>query len=334
VKLPIPLEFAPMEARLVDAIPRDAGWQYEPKWDGFRCLAFRDGTDIALQSKSGQPLARYFPEIVAALATLDAQRFVLDGEIVIPLGDALSFDDLLQRIHPAASRVTKLAREHPGTFLIFDLLVGDDGTSLVDVALRERRAELERFARRHIASDHPRLRLSPATEKTERVDDWYARVGGALDGVVAKRLDASYRSGERDAVVKVKVIRSADCIVGGYRLAERGDNLGSLLLGLYDDAGHLDYVGFTSGFNAIEKRAVLERLQAFHGDASFDGKIPGGPYARPDLYRRYDASAAVSLTAVLWVRCSYERRRSHRERCVGRSRRCSRRPGNDPARQD
>jgi ATP-dependent DNA ligase len=276
--LPIPFELAPMEARLVAQIPREAGFQYEPKWDGFRCLAFCNGDDIRLQSKSGQPLERYFPEIVARLRALHVSSAVLDGELVVTAGDALAFDVLLQRIHPAASRVTKLARERPATYLLFDMLLGDDGESLLDAPLHERRARLERFAASHVPTDDARLRLSPATRELAIVDDWYARVGGALDGVVAKRLDAPYRAGERDAAVKIKAIRSADCIVGGYRVTESG-TLGSLLLGLYDDDGRLDYVGFTSGYSAPEKRALLARLQPLHAaaEASFDGRAPGGP---------------------------------------------------------
>ena len=266
-----------MEARLVEAIPREADYQYEPKWDGFRCLAFCDGDDVRLQSKSGQPLERYFPEIVARLRALEIASVVLDGELVVAAGVALAFDELLQRIHPAASRVAKLAQERPATYLIFDILLDVDGASLLETPLRERRERLERFASRHVPPHDARLRLSPATRDLATVDDWYARVGGALDGVVAKRLDAPYRAGERDAVVKVKAIRSADCIVGGYRLTENR-TLGSLLLGLYDDDGLLDYVGFTSGYSATEKRALLERLQPLHAGAtaSFDGRAPGG----------------------------------------------------------
>ena len=275
--LPIPLDLEPMEARLVEAIPSDPGWQFEPKWDGFRCLAFRDGDEVALRSKSGQPFERYFPEIVERLRALDARRFVLDGELVVPAGEALSFDDLLQRIHPAASRVARLARETPATFLVFDLLVDEYGESLLDVPLRDRRLRLEAFAARQIATGDPRVRLSPATYERTTVDAWYARVGGALDGVVAKRADAAYRAGLRDGVVKVKAIRSADCVVGGYRLSERGDAVGSLLLGLYAADGRLDYVGFTSGFSAAEKRAVLARLRPLDAKASFEGRTPGGP---------------------------------------------------------
>lgn len=296
-----------MEARLVDEIPRDAGWQYEPKWDGFRCLAFRSGEDVALQSKSGTALGRYFPEIVASLLALDAEQFVLDGELVVPCGDALSFDDLLQRIHPAASRVERLSRETPATYLVFDLLAEENGAVHIDEALEGRRQRLERFFSCYVAANdpqrtpspadartlpspddvrttqsasggnmNPRLRLSPATRDRATVDGWFARVGGALDGIVAKRLAAPYRAGERDAVVKVKAIRSADCVIGGYRTSE-GGVLGSLLLGLYDDQGRLDYVGFTSGFSQGQKRELLTRLRPLDAPSSFDGRTPGGP---------------------------------------------------------
>ncbi len=274
--LPVPLDLSPMEARLVDAIPRDAGWQYEPKWDGFRCLAFRDGEEIALQSKSGTPLARYFPEIVERLRALEASRFVIDGELVVPRGDTLSFDDLLQRIHPAASRVARLARETPATYLIFDLLADGNATPYLDRPLEQRRTLLEGFAERFFGGDDARLRLSPATRESATVDDWFARVGGALDGVIAKRVGAPYRAGERDAAVKIKAIRSADCVLGGYRASVR-DGIGSLLLGLYDGGGRLDYVGFTSGFSVAEKRALLEQLRPLHAEVSFDGRAPGGP---------------------------------------------------------
>ena len=276
MNLAVPLDTAPMETRLVERIPEGDGWQYEPKWDGFRCIAFRDGDELALRSKSGQPFERYFPEIVEALLALRATRFVLDGELVVPSGAALSFDDLLQRIHPAASRVARLAKESPATYLLFDVLA-IDGTSLLDEPLERRRAALERFAQANVAPDDLRLRLSPATRERAVVDDWYRRVGGALDGIVAKRIDAPYRSGLRDAAVKVKAIRSADCVVGGYRVAESGDAIGSLLLGLYDDEGRLDYVGFTSGFAAAEKAKLLARLRPLATETSFTGRAPGGP---------------------------------------------------------
>jgi ATP-dependent DNA ligase len=265
-----------MEARVAAQIPRGPQWQYEPKWDGFRCVAFRDGAEIRMRSKAGQPLDRYFPEIAERLKALGAQRFVLDGELIVPAGSGLSFDDLLQRIHPAASRVAKLARESPARYVVFDLLL-DDGGALLDTPLRERRPRLEAFAKRYVPADDPRIGLSPATLDAAQVDEWFAAGGGALDGVIAKRLDEPYGAGTRDAMLKIKAIRSADCVVGGYRLAESGDAIGSLLLGLYDDAGQLDYVGFTSGFSSAEKRALLERLQPLRSKSSFTGRTPGGP---------------------------------------------------------
>src|SRR6478735_10309525 len=189
-----PLE--PMEALSVDEIPTGDQWQYEPKWDGFRCIAFRNGNKIELQSKSGQPLARYFPDLVAALLKLKAKRFVLDGEIVIPIAGRLSFDDLLLRIHPAASRVKKLAAEHPATYIVFDLLADERGKSLLAKTLVERRPKLEQFAKRYFKG-HEEIRLSPATKRLVQAKKWLGSAGGNLDGIIAKRLDLPYRSGER-----------------------------------------------------------------------------------------------------------------------------------------
>ena len=276
MKLPLALDYPPMEARTVENIPDGPGWQYEPKWDGFRCLVFRNGDEIKLRSKSGQPLERYFPEIVEALRALESERFVLDGELVVASGDALSFDDLLLRIHPAASRVAKLARELPATFLVFDLLVDARNHSLVDEPLSERRPQLEAFAERYFPK-RGRVRLSPASTRRKTVDTWFERVGGALDGIVAKRLDALYASGKREAMVKVKAIRTADCVVGGFRYAKNSRVVGSLLLGLYDDEGLLHYVGFTSAYTAAERKALLEKLKPLEASSSFTGNSPGGP---------------------------------------------------------
>jgi ATP-dependent DNA ligase len=273
----VPLELEPMEARSVADIPRGEGWQYEPKWDGFRCLAFRDGDEIALRSKSGQPFERYFPEIVERLRTLAARRFVLDGELIVPAGESVSFDDLLQRIHPAASRVAKLAREHPARYMLFDLPGADDGSSLLALPLARRRAALERFARTFVPRADPRLELSPVTTDPERALAWLSASGATCDGVVAKRLDAPYAAGSRDAMLKIKRIRTADCVVAGFRPNDAGDAIGSLLLGLYEEGGALDYVGFTSGFSAAEKRELLERLRPLRSEASFTGRTPGGP---------------------------------------------------------
>ena len=204
-----------MEAKSVDEIPTGGEWQYEPKWDGFRCVAFREGDEIYLQSKAGQPLARYFPDIVAALGQLSAKRFILDGELVIPVDGALVFDELQLRLHPAASRVQKLAAAHPAMMVAFDLLADADGKSLMALPLRERRKRLEAFASEHLKPKSA-IRLSPATMKLATAQKWFDKVGGDLDGVIAKQIDAAYASGERTAMVKVKQIRTVDCVIGGF----------------------------------------------------------------------------------------------------------------------
>ncbi len=275
----IPFGYPPMEMRSVSDVPVGPQWQYEPKWDGFRCLAYRDGREVALQSKAGQPLGRYFPEIVDALGRLKTKRFVLDGELVVPFAGALSFDALQQRIHPAASRVAMLAKKTPAWYLVFDLL-DEDGHDLVELPLSERRARLETFARQF---DGETLRLSPATRDRAVVDDWFARVGGALDGVIAKRADAAYASGTRDAAVKVKRTRTADCVIGGFRYAKGSTSqIGSLLLGLYDDDGLLDYIGFCSAFSAEDKRALMQRVKPHIGEPGFTGGAPDSAPSRWD----------------------------------------------------
>jgi ATP-dependent DNA ligase len=264
-----------MEARVADALPEGSDWQYEPKWDGFRCLAFRDGASITLMSKSGQPLTRYFPEVVAALKARKATRFVLDGEIVVPVDGALSFDALLQRIHPAASRVAKLSAETPAVFRVFDLLVDARGTDLTEHPLADRRARLEKFAATHLARGSG-VELSPATRHITQARKWLAGHDGT-DGVMAKRLDAAYASGERTAMLKIKRKRTADCVVGGFRYASKGKLVGSLLLGLYDDAGILHHVGFTSSFTAEERKQITAKVEKLKGGEGFTGRAPGGP---------------------------------------------------------
>lgn len=276
MSLPLALSYPPMEAKLVHDLPTGAEWQYEPKWDGFRCLAFRDGDRIDLMSKAGKPLARYFPDLVEVLATVKAKRFVLDGEIVIPHEGSLSFDELLLRIHPAKSRVLKLAEERPASLVMFDLLVDADGESLVDLPLADRRAALEQFVAKFIVKQ-PRLQLSPSTTRMVTVKRWFRSVGGGLDGVIAKRLDLPYQSGARDGMRKMKNIRSAECVVGGFRYASKGEVLGSLLLGLYDDGGLLHHVGFTSNVPTSEKAAVTARLEKLVEAPGFTGQAPGGP---------------------------------------------------------
>jgi ATP-dependent DNA ligase len=264
-----------MELESASEIPAGDDWLYEPKWDGFRALSYRDGDEIVIESKSAKRLDRYFPEVVAALSSLAAPRFVLDGELAIPAGEGFSFDDLLQRIHPAASRIRRLAAEFPARYVVFDLLVDERGHALADRPLAERRAALEAFAARYFT--RPDIVLSPATRSRAEAQTWLASADATRDGVVAKRLSFTYRSGERTGGVKVKRLRTADCVVGGYRPNATRHGVGSLLLGLYDADGEFDYVGFTSGFSAEEKRALLPRLRALHAESSFTRRAPGGP---------------------------------------------------------
>ena len=265
----------PMEARTEAELPHGLGWQYEPKWDGFRCLAIRDGNSVELLSRSGKPLARYFPDMVAALKALKPRRFILDGELAIPVGDILSFDALQLRLHPAASRVNKLAAETPSILIAFDLLQTPRGVDLRDRPLSERRKQLEAF---FVAlGEVPALRLSPASARRAEAERWLKRAGGgALDGVVAKRLDEPYKSGER-AMVKVKCLRTADCVVGGFRYATNRRLVGSLLLGLFNEQGKLDHVGFTSGIADDKREALTRKVEALKGGPGFTGDAPGGP---------------------------------------------------------
>jgi ATP-dependent DNA ligase len=276
VDLPIAPPFPPMEAKLVAEIPSGEGWLYEPKWDGFRCLAFRSGDEVLLQSKAGQPLGRYFPEMVEALRKLPGQRFVLDGEIAILREGRLSFDDLLMRIHPAESRIRKLSRETPATYLVFDLLVDDHGHALQEQPLWQRRKLLEAFFRK--LPKGGMVRLSPVSLDRAQAQRWMTELGvSGFDGVVAKKLDASYASGERSAMHKVKRMRTADCVVGGFRWAQKGGEVGSLLLGLYGDDGLLHHVGFTSSFKAEQRKELKSVLRPLVGGAGFTGNAPGGP---------------------------------------------------------
>ena len=265
-----------MEALSVDAIPVGANWQYEPKWDGFRCLVFKDGSAVELQSKSGQPLARYFPEVVEHVRSVPARVFVLDGEIVVPVDGQLSFDDLLQRIHPAERRIRKLAQERPAVLIVFDLLVDPSGRSLVDRPLRERRQALEAFAREKLAAVK-NVQVSPETTDVKVARGWLRMAGGSLDGIVAKRVDLEYRSGDRTGMQKVKRHRTADCVVGGFRYASKARVIGSLLLGLYDRDGLLHHVGFAAAFPASTRKALLAKVRPLIKPPGFTGQAPGGP---------------------------------------------------------
>jgi len=282
LRLPVTPPFPPMEAKSVPSIPVGEEWQYEPKWDGFRCLAFRDGNKVALQSKSGQPLGRYFPELTQMFLELTPTQFVLDGEIIIEREGRLSFDDLLMRIHPAESRIRRLSQEAPATFLAFDLLVDAQNISLLERSLKRRRNKLEGFLKFAIPMKNTRLRdriqLSPATTSYATATAWMRDLAGAgFDGVVAKLLNEPYHSSDRAAMQKIKRAKTADCVVGGFRWAAKGGQVGSLLLGLYDDDGLLHHVGFTSGFRADERQELKLILKPYMGGSGFTGRAPGGP---------------------------------------------------------
>jgi len=263
-----------MEARLVDELPDEGTWQFEPKWDGFRCLAFRNGAKAELRAKSGKPLTRYFPEIVAVLKAVKAKQFVVDGELLIPQGATLSFDALQMRLHPAQSRIDKLSHETPAILMLFDMLEDTNGTSLMDAMLAERRRSLETF---HNGTKSERLKISPYSRKLADAKKWLSRAGrGALDGVIAKPLNQPYLPEER-AMLKVKCLRTADCVVGGFRYAAGSKDIGSLLLGLYNDDGKLDHVGFTSGIAKKDQAALKKKLAPLRGGEGFTGDAPGGP---------------------------------------------------------
>jgi ATP-dependent DNA ligase len=282
IDLPIHPPFPPMEARNAAHLPESGDWIYEPKWDGFRGLAFRQADEVLLQSKAGQPLGRYFPELVAALRELPQKEFVLDGEIVILSEGHLDFNALLQRIHPAESRIRRLSKETPVTFLCFDLLLDGNDKVLSDKPLQARKAKLQEFF-----AEIPKngtVRLSPATRDLNVAQRWMnnlATVG--FDGVVAKVADEPYHSGDRKAMVKVKRLRTADCVVGGFRYATKGGVVGSLLLGLHDSEGKLNHVGFTSSFTAEARAKLLDTLKPLIVDENkgpgigFNGNAPGGP---------------------------------------------------------
>jgi ATP-dependent DNA ligase len=272
--LAVPLTTQTMEAKSIAAIPPDAGWQFEPKWDGFRSLVFRAKDRVEIRSRSGTSLNRYFPEVVAMFESLPVPQFVLDGELIICDGDHSSFDTLQQRLHPAASRVIKLSRETPATFEAFDCLMDADGRSLLTKPLTERREALESLVARF--GRVKRLRLSTYTRSAKTAERWLQKSGGALDGVVGKRLDDHYRSGER-AMIKIKKLRTADCVVGGFRYRTGSRDVGSLLLGLYNPQGKLDHVGFTSSLPRSEGASLARKLRSKIQPPGFTGKAPGAP---------------------------------------------------------
>jgi ATP-dependent DNA ligase len=253
-----------MLSRSAEALPDGDGWQFEPKWDGFRTLVFRDGDEIVLQSRDSRPMNRYFPELVEPLAVALPELCVLDGEIVIVGPNGLEFEALLLRIHPAESRVKMLAAQSPASYVAWDLLaLGDE--DLREVSLAERRKRLEEV----IGAAKPPVHLSPATLDRKLAEDWFQRFEGAgLDGVMAKRLDAPYRAGER-TMIKVKHARTADCVVAGFRWHKNGKGtmIGSLLLGLYDDSGTLHHVGVSAAFKEAYRKELVQELAPLRENA-------------------------------------------------------------------
>jgi ATP-dependent DNA ligase len=296
----------PMETRQIQTIPEGQEWSYEPKWDGFRCLAFRDGDAIEFQSKSGESLTRYFPEIVAALAAARSEQFVVDGELLIASGAASDFDALLQRIHPAESRVRKLATETPAAYVLFDLLL-EGNNALYQQKLRARRERLDAFVERNFAGDQT-IRLSAVTDDIELARRWLGGELARLDGVIAKR-DVPYAFGSRDAVMKIKRSYTADCVVGGFRASADG-SIASLLLGLYDDAGLLHHVGFVGSMSAPERRRAAELLRPIVEPPGFTGAAPGGP----SRWRRAENAQWFPVQPKIVVEVAFDHVTGHRFR--------------------
>ena len=295
----LPTTTEAMEAKSVDALPTGSGWQFEPKWDGFRCLAFKADDGVELLAKSGKSLSRYFPEMLGALRRAPVRDFVLDGELAIPVGDSLSFAALQDRLHPAESRVRKLAAATPALLILFDCLFTDACGTTLQAPLHERRQVLEQIAGQ-LGRAH-RVRLSPCTPDRDEAQRWLDRTHGALDGVIAKRLDAPYAPGKRE-MLKIKRLRTADCVVGGFRYARGTREVGSLLLGLYNDEGKLDHVGFTSAISNAERPAVTTRLEALTGGTGFTGDAPGSP----SRWATVESAAWEKLRPELVVEVTYD----------------------------
>jgi ATP-dependent DNA ligase len=261
VALPLQPPIKPQLARSAKDLPEGEGWRYEPKYDGFRTIAFRDGDRVELQSRGGKPMNRYFPEVEEQLLAMPADRVVIDGEMVVTVDGVQEFDLLSQRIHPAASRVEKLSKETPAVFHAFDLLAEGD-ESLLDLPYDERRARLE-------ALDLSPVRLTPITADAVEARQWLT---GRSEGAIAKQADAPYLPGERKGMVKIKRVRTADCVVAAFRFGKKEGTVGSLILGLYDDSGELRIVGHTSSFGAKEKRELLDLLEPYRTHESGSGE--------------------------------------------------------------
>ena len=252
VSLPLSSPIKPQLARSAKELPEGEGWRYEPKWDGFRTIAFRDGDEVELQSRGGKPMNRYFPDVVDLVRAMPVDRAVLDGEMIVVVDGVQEFDLLSQRIHPAASRVERLAKEMPAAYVAFDLLALDDET-LLDLPYDERR-------RRLAALDLGPVELTPVTDDSAAAGQWLT---GVSEGVIAKQGAASYLPGERKGMVKIKRVRTADCVVAAFRFGKEPDTVGSLILGMYGDDGELHVVGHTSGFTAKQKRELIGFLEPY-----------------------------------------------------------------------
>jgi ATP-dependent DNA ligase len=265
----------PMEALLVDRLPEGKDWRYEPKWDGFRCLAYKQNKTVTLRSKSGKPLERYFPDIVSILERLAAKNCALDGELLVEGDSGYSFSDLQMRLHPAASRVNMLAQQQPATFLIFDILETEKDGDVMSARLSERRLILENFWKKYCSREKV-VKLSPQTDSINEAMKWLHSSGWFIDGIVAKKSTDVYLPGER-VMQKYKPIRTADCVVGGFRYGSDSKEVGSLLLGLYDEEGRLNHVGFTSGIPKADRPSLTKKLEKLIHEPGFTGNAPGAP---------------------------------------------------------
>ena len=280
MSLPVTPPIKPMLAKLQSEIPDGEPWVYEPKWDGFRAIVFRDGTDVHIASRDQKPLERYFPELVPAFQKCLPERCVVDGEVIVTGPEGLDFGSLLQRIHPAESRIKLLSEQTPASFVAFDILALNDEDLRAEALVVRRRRLLESIDHEAMPEPGRGTKISTTPQSADREDaivwlETLEEIG--LDGVIAKRDDGPYVEGDR-VMVKVKQRRTADCVVGGYRLSKTKDGVGSLLLGLYDSSGTLHFIGHTSSFKAPERRALLEQLRPLEGGEGFvGGRTPGGP---------------------------------------------------------
>jgi ATP-dependent DNA ligase len=323
----------PMLAKRVSELPPGEGWIFEPKWDGFRTLIFRDGDEIFIQSRDEKPLNRYFPELVDPLKAQLPKRCVLDGEIVIATSDGLEFDTLQMRLHPAESRVKKLAVETPASVVFFDLLCEGD-KSLCDTPFGKRRARLETI----LKQAQPPLHLTPATRDRATAADWFQRFEGAgLDGVIAKSGDGTYQPNKR-AMFKVKHERDCDCVVAGFRWHKRGEKtkVGSLLLGLYDDSGNLEHVGVCASFTDVKRKELVKFLAPYRNnaldahpwrawaEAEAEAPADGQPHRMPGGQSRWSAGKDLSwepLRPELVVQVAYDHMQGNRFRHTAQFRR-------------